>query len=103
MVKPILTGCVMADVSHTKSLDRNGLESALRREAQEGTSSCPNMESCQMFPLLSMSGTLKIWKARYCSADYESCERYKATEAGRPVAPDLLPNGVRLGDRKRET
>lgn len=62
---------------------------------------CPNMETCQMFPLLSMAGTLKSWQERYCSGDFTECERYKLTLKGRPVAPDLLPNGVRLADRKK--
>lgn len=59
------------------------------------------MEGCAMFPLLNLSGTLKTWKIRYCSNDYGQCERYRRTERGQPVAPDMMPNGVRLGDRKK--
>jgi hypothetical protein len=64
---------------------------------------CPNMDGCTMFPLLSLSGTLKTWQTRYCSGDYTVCERYKRTTKGQPVAPDLMPNGVRLGDRKKNS
>lgn len=62
---------------------------------------CPNMGGCTMFPLLSLAGTLKTWQVRYCSGDYETCERFKRTQRGLPVAPDLMPNGVTLGNRKK--
>jgi len=53
-----------------------------------------------MFPLLSLSGTLKTWQIRYCDGDYSKCARYERNERGLPVAPDLMPNGVLLGKRK---
>jgi hypothetical protein len=62
---------------------------------------CPNMSGCAMFPLLSLAGTLKTWQIRYCSGEYETCERFKRTQKGLPVAPDLMPNGVTLGERKK--
>lgn len=62
---------------------------------------CPNMSACSMFPLLSLAGTLKTWQVRYCSGEFETCERYKRTLRGLPVAPDLMPNGVTLGNRKK--
>ncbi len=62
---------------------------------------CPNMQSCTIFPLLSVSGTLKTWQDRYCSGAFDTCERYKKAEKGLSVAPDLMPNGVRLGDRSK--
>lgn len=72
-------------------------------ETTPAKAQCPNMAGCTMFPLLSMSGTLKTWQARYCSGEFTTCERYKLTQLGKPVAPDLMPNGVRLGDRKKNT
>jgi len=62
---------------------------------------CPNMNGCAMYPLLNLAGTLKTWQIRYCGGDYKACERYKRTELGISVPPDLMPNGVRLGDRKK--
>lgn len=62
---------------------------------------CPNMGGCTMFPLLSLAGTLKTWQIRYCSGEFETCERYKRSQRGLPVAPDLMPNGVTLGNRKK--
>lgn len=61
------------------------------------------MAGCAMFPLLNLSGTLNTWKIRYCSNDYSQCERYRRTQLGQPVAPDMMPNGVRLGDRKKNS
>lgn len=63
---------------------------------------CPNMDGCIIFPLLSRAGALKVWQDRYCSGVFSACERYKLGRLGRTVAPDLLPNGVRLGDRKKD-
>lgn len=62
---------------------------------------CPNMGDCTIFPLLSMSGTLKTWQERYCDGGFDTCERFKRTQRGLPVAPDLMPNGVKLGDRNK--
>ena len=53
-----------------------------------------------MFPLLSASGTLKTWQVKYCDGEFKECARFKKTERGIPVAPDLMPNGVLLGQRK---
>lgn len=49
-----------------------------------------------MYPLLSLSGTLKTWQIRYCTADYEKCARYQRAARGLPVAPELMPNGALL-------
>jgi len=62
---------------------------------------CPHMGSCAMFPLLNLSGTLKTWQIRYCSGEYKACERHRRAARGLSVPPDLMPNGVRLGDRKK--
>lgn len=63
------------------------------------TEPCPQMDSCSMFPLLKLSGSLQSWKERYCSGDHQSCERYKRISKGLTVAPDMLPNGVLLSER----
>lgn len=62
---------------------------------------CPNMDGCIIFPLLRRAGALQVWQDRYRSGVFSACERYKLACLGRPVAPDLMPNGVRLGELKK--
>jgi hypothetical protein len=65
---------------------------------------CPRANGCAMFELLKVAGALRTWQIRYCGADYSQCARYKATELGRPVAPNLMPNGQYLrfsGERNK--
>lgn len=57
---------------------------------------CPHISSCEMYALLKLSGTLKAWQARYCRADYAQCARYRASQDGRRVPANLMPNGVLL-------
>lgn len=46
-----------------------------------------------MYGLLKLSGTLAAWKINYCSGDYTRCERHRLSSLGRPVPPNLMPNG----------
>lgn len=64
---------------------------------------CTHKESCALFPVISLSSALKIWQTFYCDGNYETCERYKLSLAGQPVAASLLPNGKLLdvGDAPR--
>ncbi len=57
---------------------------------------CPHAETCAMYPLLAMSGTLDVWRSKYCNKDYKNCERYKRQARGAPVPAQLMPNGVML-------
>ena len=43
---------------------------------------CPNTDSCQLFPLISKPGFLRVWQINYCEADYSRCERYKRSCGG---------------------
>jgi hypothetical protein len=61
-----------------------------------GKTDCPHMSSCEMFGLLKLSGSLELWKGRYCSAEYQQCARYKMSLEGRQVPINLMPNGVYL-------
>lgn len=54
---------------------------------------CTHKESCALFPVISLSSALKIWQTFYCDGRYQTCERYKLSLAGQPVAASLLPNG----------
>jgi hypothetical protein len=57
---------------------------------------CTHKESCALFPVISLSSALKIWQTFYCEGRYATCERYKLSLAGQPVAASLLPNGKML-------
>lgn len=50
-----------------------------------------------MFGLFTMTGSMHVWKERYCRGEYESCERYQRAERGDDIPKRLLPNGKYLG------
>jgi hypothetical protein len=49
-----------------------------------------------MFSLFTLAGTLGAWKARYCTADYSACARFRLSAEGKPVPLHLMPNGALL-------
>jgi hypothetical protein len=49
-----------------------------------------------MYGLFTLAGTLSVWQAHYCNADFEKCERYQRTLRGEHVPVNLLPNGKML-------
>ena len=49
-----------------------------------------------MYQIFNYTGTLEVWKANYCTSDYERCERFKRAAEGRRVPINLLPNGKML-------
>lgn len=58
--------------------------------------SCPHIKSCELFPLISGSDALKIWRSYYCDCNYEACKRYQSTMDGEKIPLSLLPNGKNL-------
>lgn len=58
---------------------------------------CPHAEGCELFPQFSLKAALKLWQIHYCEGRYESCERYKLSQQGKPVPVTLLPDGTSLG------
>jgi hypothetical protein len=58
--------------------------------------SCPHSTDCPMYGLFTLAGTLSVWQAHYCNADFEKCERYQRTLRGEHVPVNLLPNGKML-------
>ena len=58
--------------------------------------SCSHINGCEMYSLLRLSGTLKAWQSRYCCADYNACARFRLSQEGRRVPPNLMPNGAFL-------
>jgi hypothetical protein len=58
--------------------------------------SCPHAKGCPLFPLFRLRASLSIWQTHFCEGDFASCERYRLSQAGRRVPPNLLPNGKTL-------
>lgn len=59
----------------------------------EKTSNCPHVGGCELFPMFSRRGFLRVWQINYCENDYTKCERYKLSLAGKSVPQTMLPNG----------
>jgi hypothetical protein len=56
---------------------------------------CSHIPTCPLFKHFQSNATLRSWKLMYCDSDLRSknCERFKRSEGGETVAPNLLPNG----------
>jgi hypothetical protein len=46
--------------------------------------------------MFSLRGALRVWQANYCESAFERCARFKLSQEGKPVPPNLLPNGTLL-------
>lgn len=57
---------------------------------------CSHIETCEMYKLLRLSGTLKAWQNRYCRSDYKACARYRLALEQKPVPINLMPSGAYL-------
>ena len=62
----------------------------------QAESHCPSATSCELFPLISKPGFLRVWQINYCESDFARCERYRRQSAGQSVSATLLPNGQNL-------
>jgi hypothetical protein len=56
---------------------------------------CSHIPTCPLFKHFQSNATLRSWKLMYCDSDKRSqnCERFKRSEAGETVPPNMLPNG----------
>ena len=56
---------------------------------------CSHIPTCPLFKHFQSNATLRSWKLMYCDSDKRSrnCERYKRSDAGELVPPNMLPNG----------
>jgi len=54
------------------------------------------MHRCAMYPIFKLAGTLRTWQIRYCTNNYRECQRFIRTLEGRPVPPEMMPNGELL-------
>jgi hypothetical protein len=59
-------------------------------------SGCPHQQGCQIYPLFTVDSALETWKIIYCRGDFVRCRRYRLANEGKPIPPNLLPNGVLL-------
>lgn len=62
----------------------------------DGTTTCSHFQTCELFPLVSKGGFLKVWQINYCQGDFPSCARFQAAARGEHVPLSLLPNGKLL-------
>jgi len=62
------------------------------------SSSCPHTLNCSLYERFRMKSALRIWQMRYCdsSTEYEQCERFRRSVAGKDIPTTLLPNGKHL-------
>jgi len=58
--------------------------------------SCSHVSTCGLFPKFSLRASLRVWQTYYCESAFETCARYLRSLEGRPVPPNLLPNGKEL-------
>lgn len=49
-----------------------------------------------MFPLFQLDGVRRIYQAKFCKKDFESCKRYEKASQGDMPEPRLLPDGGML-------
>jgi hypothetical protein len=59
-------------------------------------SKCPHFAACELFPLISRPGFLKVWQINYCEGNHAACARFQKALSGRHVPITLLPNGEQL-------
>jgi len=57
---------------------------------------CSHTSNCALFPMISVNSALKVWRTFYCEGKWHECARYKLSLEGKPVPPNLLPNGKLL-------
>lgn len=57
---------------------------------------CPHTRGCPLYPLFVLTANLELWKDRFCAGRFDTCERYRRTQAGEEIPSGLLPNGALL-------
>ncbi len=63
---------------------------------------CSHSKDCQLYAQFAMEPSLRLWKQRYCVADFKKCARYQLALEGKSVPLALLPNGRRVKQRSKE-
>ena len=60
---------------------------------------CPHMQTCELFPELTVNRALKVWQVFYCEGDSNQCVRHQNSARGKTVPITLLPNGKTMDQR----
>ena len=60
---------------------------------------CPHIQTCELFPELTVNSALKVWQVFYCEGDYSQCVRFQNSSRGTVVPITLLPNGKTMDQR----
>ncbi|VAX14235.1 hypothetical protein MNBD_GAMMA24-2008 [hydrothermal vent metagenome] len=63
---------------------------------------CSHSKDCQLYAQFAMEPSLRLWKQRYCVAEFKQCARYQLALEGKSVPLALLPNGRRIKQRSKE-
>ncbi len=64
---------------------------------------CPHLSSCPMALAFRNHGSMGVWMALYCHADYGTCARLRLAAEGREVPLTLMPNGALLRPKERRS
>lgn len=54
---------------------------------------CPNTEKCPIYNCLKLEITKNMYRRQYCEIGGGGCKRKELRDAGKPVPPELLPDG----------
>ena len=57
---------------------------------------CPKLDDCPIFNEFKTDASKRIWTRKYCTGDFEECERFQRAERGEDVPMSLLPSGERV-------
>ncbi len=63
---------------------------------------CTHSKDCQLYAQFAMDPSLRLWKQRYCVAEFKQCARYQLALEGKSIPLTLLPNGRRVKQRSKE-
>lgn len=63
---------------------------------------CTHSKNCQLYAQFAMDPSLRLWKQRYCVAEFKQCARYQLALEGKSAPLTLLPNGRRVKQRSKE-
>ncbi|MDD3840955.1 MAG: hypothetical protein PHP06_10420 [Clostridia bacterium] len=59
---------------------------------------CKNAINCPIYNMFKTDLLKNIYIRKYCTSNFEDCERYKLKRSNLKVPQDLLPDGKRLSD-----
>lgn len=57
---------------------------------------CSHSTNCELYVQFAADPALNLWKKHFCEGNFNTCQRYKLAQEGKPVPLTLLPNGKLL-------